>query len=105
MTDHQPKRIEQLPGLTWVGNWGNYPKVPARLYTFTEVEEARALLSQIDRAIPRGNGRCYGDSALAENIISTLRYNKFLAFDPKNGLPVGPEKPAFQSQRWGEHGK
>jgi decaprenylphospho-beta-D-ribofuranose 2-oxidase len=86
MTDYQPKRIEQLPGLTWVGNWGNYPKVRARLYTFTEVEEARALLSQIDRAIPRGNGRCYGDSALAENIISTLRYNKFLAFDPKNGL-------------------
>lgn len=86
MTTYRPKRIESLPGLTWVSNWGNYPKIPARVYTFAEVEEARTLLSQVNQAIPRGNGRCYGDSALAENIISTLHYNKFLAFDPKNGL-------------------
>jgi hypothetical protein len=102
-TDYHPYRTEQRPDLIPLSNWGNYPKVPTRLYTFAEVEEARALLSQVNQAIPRGSGRCYGDSALAENIISTLRYNKFLAFDPKNGLPVWLEKPAFQSQRWGDH--
>jgi FAD/FMN-containing dehydrogenase len=79
-------RAEHRLGLTLVGNWGNYPKVAARLSTFEEVEEARAFLSQIDTAIPRGNGRCYGDSALAGHIISTLRHNKFLAFNDKKGL-------------------
>ena len=86
MRNSHNHRAKHRADLTPVSNWGNYPEVAAKLYTFTEVEEARALLSHINRAISRGNGRCYGDSALAENIISTLRYNKFLAFDPQNGL-------------------
>ncbi len=68
-----------------VGNWGRYPLAPARVYSFEAVEEARALLGQLDSAIARGSGRCYGDSALADTIISTLRHNKFLAFDDQTG--------------------
>lgn len=83
---NRPHLTEQLPDLSLIGNWGNYPKVMARVYTFEEVAEVRTLLSQVGTIIPRGAGRCYGDSSLASHIISTLRHNKFLAFDPKNGL-------------------
>jgi decaprenylphospho-beta-D-ribofuranose 2-oxidase len=40
----------------------------------------------MDGIIARGNGGCYGDSALAPNVISTLRYNKFLDFDAEAGI-------------------
>ena len=36
--------------------------------------------------IARGNGRCYGDSALALNIISTLKYDNILSFDTATGI-------------------
>ncbi|HEX8279471.1 MAG TPA: FAD-binding oxidoreductase, partial [Segetibacter sp.] len=36
--------------------------------------------------IVRGNGRCYGDSSLSDNIVSTLKYDKVISFDIANGL-------------------
>jgi decaprenylphospho-beta-D-ribofuranose 2-oxidase len=84
-THHRHSRAKHRSGLSRVGNWGNYPVVLARLHSFEEVEEAQSLLGWLEATIPRGNGRCYGDSALAGDIISTLRHNKFLAFDDKNG--------------------
>ncbi|MCB0154953.1 MAG: FAD-binding oxidoreductase [Anaerolineae bacterium] len=69
-----------------VSNWGNYPKVEANFYEFEDVETLRNLLAQVDNVIPRGNGRCYGDQALAPQIISTLKYNKFLSFDAQQGM-------------------
>ncbi len=69
-----------------VSNWGNYPVTAAKLYTFETADELGGLLGQLDTVIPRGNGRCYGDSALAGQIISTMRYNRFLAFDEQQGL-------------------
>ena len=36
--------------------------------------------------IARGNGRCYGDSSLNENIFSTLRLNKVINFDEQSGI-------------------
>lgn len=69
-----------------VSNWGNYPRVEANFYEFEDVETLRSLLAQVDNVIPRGNGRCYGDQALAPQIISTLKYNKFLSFDAQQGM-------------------
>lgn len=72
--------------LTRISNWGNYPQIEARLINFDEADRLRAVLKSVDHAIPRGKGRCYGDSALAPHIISTLRYNKILAFDEETGI-------------------
>lgn len=81
------KRKKQSPDLNTkqVSNWGNYPSIAVKFHEFEDVESLRTLLSQVDHVIPRGNGRCYGDQALAPQIISTLKYNKFLSFDEQQG--------------------
>jgi decaprenylphospho-beta-D-ribofuranose 2-oxidase len=68
-----------------VSNWGNYPAIEAEVASFTKPEEAREQLSKWQEWIPRGMGRCYGDSSLAPQIISTLKYNRMLAFDENTG--------------------
>ncbi len=74
------------PPVPKVSNWGNYPKIEATIHYFEDTAELRKLVQHLPVAIARGNGRCYGDSALAPHIISTLRYNKFLSFDEKQGI-------------------
>lgn len=71
--------------LKQLSNWGNYPKVQVKFFEFEDIASLRKLLAHSTNVIARGNGRCYGDSALAPQVISTLKYNKFLAFDPQNG--------------------
>lgn len=69
-----------------VSNWGNYPKIDAKVFDFSEIEEIRNLVLNSSELIPRGLGRSYGDSALNSTIISTLRYNRILEFDEKSGI-------------------
>lgn len=69
-----------------ISNWGNYPRVEVEFNEFEDIATLRKLVVQAQNVIARGNGRCYGDSALAPQVISTLRYNKFLAFDDKQGV-------------------
>lgn len=69
-----------------ISNWGNYPQIESEMSDFETVEELRSQLGESKIVIPRGNGRCYGDSALAPQIISTLRYDKILAFNQETGL-------------------
>ncbi|MEQ9414152.1 MAG: FAD-binding protein, partial [Cyclobacteriaceae bacterium] len=64
-----------------LANWGNYPKSEAKLLSFNSFKSASELIENWDHFIPRGNGRCYGDSALADKIVSTLKYDKFISFD------------------------
>lgn len=73
-------------GRTPVSNWGNYPKREVNVYEFEDVESLRKIVTGTNNVIARGNGRCYGDSSLAPNIISSLKYNKFLSFDTDRGL-------------------
>ena len=82
-----PKKRQALAGqnLKRISNWGNYPNVEVEFYEFEDIATLRQILSNLGQAIPRGNGRCYGDSALAPQVISTLRYNKFLSFDNDKG--------------------
>ncbi len=77
-----PKNLERKQ----ISNWGNYPNVEVEFHEFEDLDTLRDLVRQADSVIPRGNGRCYGDSALAHQVISTLHYNKFLAFDEEQGI-------------------
>ena len=74
------------PNMKEISNWGNYPQVQVKFHEFEDLETLRKLVKQSDEVIARGNGRCYGDSALAPEIISSLRYNKFLSFDEEQGI-------------------
>lgn len=76
---------EYDPRQKQISNWGNYPQRMVEFYEFEDIDTLRDILKQTSNVIPRGNGRCYGDSALAPQIISSLRYNKFLDFDPQQG--------------------
>jgi decaprenylphospho-beta-D-ribofuranose 2-oxidase len=69
-----------------VSNWGNFPTTEAEVRSFTQVEDARQQAAAWTGYIPRGLGRCYGDSALAPRILSTLQHNRFLDFDAENGV-------------------
>lgn len=67
-----------------VANWNNYPSVEARQISFDHDSEIATKLTQ--SSIPHGNGRCYGDASLSAEVVSTLRYDKILAFDEVNGI-------------------
>jgi len=79
-----PKQTGQLK--SGVSSWGNYPKISAEVHSFETIAELRDLVQQYPSTIARGNGRSYGDSALANQMISCLQYNKFLSFDEEKGL-------------------
>lgn len=69
-----------------VSNWGNYPVAEAEVRSFGTPGEALQVMRSATELIPRGLGRCYGDSSLSSNILSTLKYNRFLEFDRENGI-------------------
>jgi len=69
-----------------IANWGNYPVMESNEVQFTTVKEVQQIVSNAHNAIPRGNGRCYGDASLAEETISTLKFDKVLSFDTENGI-------------------
>ncbi|MEL6971859.1 MAG: FAD-binding oxidoreductase [Bacteroidota bacterium] len=69
-----------------VDNWGSYPSVDGQHITPPSVEEMQELLRSRTHLIPRGNGRCYGDSALAASMISTRHLNAILDFDTERGI-------------------
>jgi len=69
-----------------IANWGNFPTMKARVYTPENAEECRQVLNQCDNLIARGNGKCYGDAALASNILNTLSMNRILLFDAEKGI-------------------
>jgi len=68
---------------TKVSNWGLYPTATACLHSFRgeSIPECRD-----GGTIARGLGRCYGDAALAECMLSTTELNHYLHFDPESGL-------------------
>ncbi len=68
-----------------VTNWGNFPQVEAEVTEAVKPSEIEGLIGRSETLIARGNGRCYGDSSLGDNILSTLKLNKFIAFDPIEG--------------------
>lgn len=69
-----------------VSNWGNYPVVEKKIKSEDSLEKIREFVLSHNEIIARGNGRCYGDAALAESIFCTKRLNKFISFDRLNGI-------------------
>ncbi|OQY77601.1 MAG: hypothetical protein B6D45_02565 [Ignavibacteriales bacterium UTCHB3] len=69
-----------------LANWGRYPVIETSISSFNEERHDVQKIRNAHGVIARGLGRCYGDSSLAENILSTLNYNKFIAFDETNGV-------------------
>ncbi len=70
----------------FITNWNNYPRVSASLSNPVFHHDFAGLLNEGTSLIARGNGRCYGDASLGENIISTLRFNRILSFDAEAGI-------------------
>mgnify|MGYP001160638550 CR=1 FL=1 len=73
---------------TRVTNWGNYPVTEAEVISFRSEEDGRRAISAGIPVIPRGLGRCYGDSALGQQILAMTSFNRFLSFDESNGIIV-----------------
>lgn len=69
-----------------ISNWGRYPTLLAEVASPAHADEARTYLAARERLITRGNGRCYGDAALAPHIVSTLKMNRLRSFDPLTGV-------------------
>lgn len=64
-------------------SWGNYPSVTAEQL---HIDRLPSMTLPVESAIPRAFARSYGDSALAERLLSTQQLNHFLSFDEQSGL-------------------
>jgi len=69
-----------------IANWGNYPVIESEERTFSYTEDIQQYITSKKSFIARGNGRCYGDASLADDTLSTLKYDKVLSFDTEKGL-------------------
>ena len=76
------------PETRQIVNWGMYPSTRARVWEPGDEQNVLEVAQQMQRGIARGNGRCYGDSANADAVFSTLALDKLLAFNPDTGLLV-----------------
>ena len=66
-------------------SWGKFPRVQSNFLSKSEIAELKQVVNHHETLIPYGNGRSYGDSALASTIVSIKDRNKFLAFDDAQG--------------------
>ncbi|HSC52267.1 MAG TPA: FAD-binding oxidoreductase [Phnomibacter sp.] len=69
-----------------IANWGNYPVVTADEFLPSFRSEIPSLLQQKTEWVARGNGRCYGDASLAENVITTTNLKRIIDFDHELGI-------------------
>ncbi len=67
-------------------NWGLFPTVEGEIIQANNRAEVANALLQPAALIARGNGRCYGDAALAPRMLSMLKINQLLGFDSDNGM-------------------
>ena len=72
--------------MTTLQSWGKYPLIDSSVYTFPDPSTLRQILSDHDNIIAHGNGRSYGDSALASQLVHVRPYNYYLDFDRKTGI-------------------
>ncbi len=69
-----------------VYGWGNYPKIENVCHTYRTSQTVEDVIKRHGAYIPRGNGRSYGDSAMAPHIVSYTSKNFLLDFDEENGI-------------------
>lgn len=69
-----------------IANWGLYPSIKTNEYEPQSIEEFKEAVESTNKIIARGNGRCYGDASLQNDVISTQKWNKFIEFDREIGF-------------------
>ena len=69
-----------------LNSWGMYPQVENRVFKFSTQKKLENIVKENSNLIAYGNGRSYGDSALAKNIINIKPHNYFIGFDETKGL-------------------
>ena len=69
-----------------ITKWGNFPVVEKEMKSEDSLQKIKDFVLSHKEVIARGNGRCYGDASLGENIFSTKRLNKFIGFDKIEGV-------------------
>lgn len=67
-------------------SWGFYPKTKNTELKYDNLTDLIDLVKNNSDYIPYGNGRSYGDSALANNIISMRKLNDIISFDDVSGV-------------------
>ncbi|WKN43501.1 FAD-binding oxidoreductase [Tunicatimonas pelagia] len=67
---------------TTVSNWSNYPVKDTTLTHW----RGESIPADRKNWIARGLGRCYGDAALSDQILSTVKHNHILEFNPESGV-------------------
>jgi decaprenylphospho-beta-D-ribofuranose 2-oxidase len=78
--------------VTNLHGWGRFPSTDVEVVMPLWGSERQALVHEDSQSatpgklIPRGLGRSYGDSALAQRVLSTRYLDHFRAFDPATGL-------------------
>ena len=69
-----------------IANWGLYPSIKVNEYEPQSLEEFQEAVISTNKIVARGNGRCYGDASLQNDVISTRKWNKFIEFDRERGF-------------------
>lgn len=69
-----------------IANWGNYPVVESDERYIRFEDEIGTLVHESPSLLARGNGRCYGDAALAAKTVNTVKFDKIVGFDTKTGI-------------------
>ncbi len=67
-------------------SWGNYPLIDHKTTLLSDEASLGEFMKSDARFIAYGNGRSYGDSALAEHLLYTKGYDYFLDFDEDSGV-------------------
>ncbi len=69
-----------------LNSWGMYPQVENNVLKFSDKKILENIVKKSNNLIAYGNGRSYGDSALAKNIIEVKPHNYFVDFEENKGL-------------------
>ena len=72
-----------------INGWGRYPKIEAQIDEPVDGSGLSAILDACrgsSQLVPRGAGRSYGDSSLAQRVVSSRFLDNFNEFDVEQGL-------------------
>lgn len=80
-----------------LSNWGRYPSVATEEIPCLSTKHIQDIVTSQGGVIGRGLGRCYGDSALADVILSTLPLNRVINFNKETGVITCEAGVSFSS--------
>ena len=69
-----------------LSGWGRYPIIESDSLPFSNTEKLKSIVKNESAAIAYGNGRSYGDSALAKKHIPMQQLNRMISFNASTGL-------------------